>query len=1108
MRQDLRKITLFIIVFTTIQVSDGLAQFDLGFPLIKNYKATDYKAQPQVWSGTQDSAGILYFGNNDGVMIFTGSKWEIVPLSNHSIVRSLKVFNDKIAIGGSDEFGFLSRSNGGTFKYKSLTHKLPDTLNNFNDIHSIEQLGDTLYFGAEHYIFKYYSNKISIIESKTPLQLGLFSFGQNIFAYLPGKGIGIVKTNKIEPINNTEILKGLGAVKILNTNTGNLLVTTVGGIFQLSEKKGMQNLKNISLPCSGFLQTSYIFDVCKINNQYYAFASLKNGILITDLRLNPLSIINRDAGLADDVCTRVFPDYSGNLWGITQNGISFIELQSPISAIDERVGINTALSASLLLDSIFYYGSNFKLSYVNLNQKKSGIPNKFKPVGGYHSQVWKIDTIAEHILIAQRNGLHELINGKRNVLYDKSGNIWNFVRHPFHTNKLIVGGDALHVFKINKKEIRYAHPIPSKLREFRWFVFDKHGKMWISNIESGIYQISLNNALTQIKETKKYDVSKGLPANELNYIWKIDNKIVSATAKGIYLYDTANDLFKPWKPVNDLIQNQVVWVIKPDKNGGFYYGGNEGIGRIIKNTDGSYTLEKSPYNRFDAHILHTLSPQNDSLITFGFSENALILNRNKIVKTQQIKSPIISAVKTTLYDSHSDSALIKSFSSKAQKIEIPHGALITFKFDLPFFTSPDKNLFKTYMDGYDDHWSEWSSATEKEYTNLPHGQYTFRVKAINVFETESNEAVIHFTIIPPWYHTWWAYLLFTGLFGAIISLSILLYTYRLRRYNAHLEKIVAERTKEIRDKNIKLAALTEFRKNVSHMIVHDLKNPLNVILGLSEKPFVKEAGQIMLNLVNNILDVQKFEDASMQLNTSENQLGKTVKNAISMVHLPAQAKEITIINRVSAQIKANYDAGLIERVFVNLFTNAIKYTPVGGEIIVETSIKNNLLNVHVQDNGKGIDEKMINKIFERYTQIDPEKLGVTFSTGLGLNYCKLAVEAHKGTIKATSKPGEGATFTFTIPQYEIDNGIEEDIDNNESNKILLLSSDDQRKILDIAPDLFQLDVYQRTQLENINLKIVKLKNENIKRWSKKLQKAIYDCDEKVYKSLINMLKDE
>jgi signal transduction histidine kinase len=112
-------------------------------------------------------------------------------------------------------------------------------------------------------------------------------------------------------------------------------------------------------------------------------------------------------------------------------------------------------------------------------------------------------------------------------------------------------------------------------------------------------------------------------------------------------------------------------------------------------------------------------------------------------------------------------------------------------------------------------------------------------------------------------------------------LSIFLYTLRLRRYNAHLEKIVEERTKEIRDKNVKLAALTEFRKTVSHMIVHDLKNPLNVILGLSEKPFVKEAGQIMLNLVNNILDVQKFEDAGMKLNiekiNSAKQFGMPLK---------------------------------------------------------------------------------------------------------------------------------------------------------------------------------------------------------------------------------------
>jgi AraC family chitin signaling transcriptional activator len=337
-------------------------------------------------------------------MVLTGLKWEIIPLKNRSIVRSLNVYKNKIAVGGSDDFGFLFRNNAGKFQYESIINLLPDTISSFNDVHSIEQSGDTLYFATERYIFAYFNNSIEVIHSEWPLRLGLFSYVDKLYAYLPGKGLGILNGNAIRYIEKSDILVGRGAVKIIDSEYGKVLISTVGGAYQIIEDNEAFKLEPLELPCSRFLKTAYIFDVAEVNDQYYAIASLHNGLLITDKQFNPLRIINRAAGLADDVCTRVFPDYSGNLWAITQNGISFLELQSPISAIDERLGINTALTASFFSDSLFYYGSNFRLSYMNVEQVKSGLPYKFKPVGGARSQIWKVDTVLNHLLVAQRNG--------------------------------------------------------------------------------------------------------------------------------------------------------------------------------------------------------------------------------------------------------------------------------------------------------------------------------------------------------------------------------------------------------------------------------------------------------------------------------------------------------------------------------------------------------------------------------------------------------------------------------------------------------------------------------------------------------------------------------
>ncbi len=1103
----IKKNTLLVLALTTSIFS--AAQFDLGYPLIKNYKATDYNGQPQIWGISQDTSGVLYFGNNDGVLILTGKHWQTIPMPNRSIARSITNFKDKMAVGASDEFGFLMKNHDGAYIYKSLLPLLPDSASIFNDVHSIQKIKDTLFFVTEKYIFKYFNNQINVLPTKVPLRLGAFNYNDRLWAYMPGKGLGMLQGNRFIACPTTKELTGRGAVKIIQHNKKPLLISTVGGAYKFTNyEEGCPDIFPQKIACSELLQKSYVFDVAKIKNNYYAFATLRQGVIITDSAFNALRIIDRNAGLANDVCTKVMTDYSGNLWACTQSGISFIELQTPISSIDERVGVETALTAALVYKDKFFYGSNFNLMQAYFDPHKHQRSPEFSPVKGNQSQVWKIDTVNDQILVGQRNGLYKIQNGERVPVFAESGNIWNFIRHPLNPEILLVGGDSLFLFSIKNEKIEYSQTIKTPLKEFRWMVFGPQNYLWVSDSESGIYKIKLNNPATKIEKTDNYGTDDGLPANELNYIWKFNKQILAGTAKGIYVYNSKKDRFEDFKEVNQLINYKPVWLIEPDNKDGFFYVGNKGAGHIIKNEKGNFTHAQTLLNRFNAHILHSLYNYHDSLIFLGFPENAFVYNLAQKQPGRTSFKPVIREFRTTRYDKKEDTTISQQHHPQQAVPEIENGTTIDFLFDAPYFTAPEKNQFSYKLAGFDEKWSEWSQQTHKEYTNLPEGNYTFQLKAKNVFEKQSTQTTVNFTVLPPWYATWWAFLLFLTAFFILLTFSIKIYTYRLRRYNLQLEKIVKERTQEIRAKNKKLAALTEFRKNVSHMIVHDLKNPLNVILGLSEKPFVKEAGQIMLNLVNNILDVQKFEDASMKLQKTENQVARTIKSAIARAHLPAEGKEISIINRVSHQYKTWYDNHLIERVLVNLLTNAIKYTPVGGQIIIEAEPDGDNLKISVTDTGKGIDEKQIKSIFERYTQINPEKLGVTYSTGLGLNFCQMAIEAHNGKIDVKSKVNEGSTFFFTIPEYTTDQDLiaqKDDINEQTTGEI---NPEQKKDILQQAPEIVNLSVYHRTQLENICNQLDKLTDPNIKNWNKKLRKTVYDCNAETFSQLIKQLKNE
>jgi len=212
-----------------------------------------------------------------------------------------------------------------------------------------------------------------------------------------------------------------------------------------------------------------------------------------------------------------------------------------------------------------------------------------------------------------------------------------------------------------------------------------------------------------------------------------------------------------------------------------------------------------------------------------------------------------------------------------------------------------------------------------------------------------------------------------------------------------------------------LKELQDFKNGLIGMIVHDLKNPLNIIINMSENKFVTDSGYKMLNMVNNILDVEKYEDISMPINQVNFNLRDLFQQSISKNNFLALLQKIKINNNIEKSIEVNADKEIIERVIDNLLTNAIKFSPQAGNIDINVKIDKNYAYISITDEGVGISKEFQKKIFDKFVQAEVKKSGIIRSTGLGLTFCKLAMEAHNCTIKIYSKQNEGATFTFSIP---------------------------------------------------------------------------------------------
>ncbi len=326
---------------------------------------------------------------------------------------------------------------------------------------------------------------------------------------------------------------------------------------------------------------------------------------------------------------------------------------------------------------------------------------------------------------------------------------------------------------------------------------------------------------------------------------------------------------------------------------------------------------------------------------------------------------------------------------------------------------------------------------------------------------------------------------------------------------------ISAQTENLRSAYDKLKELDEFKQGLTSMIVHDLKNPLNFILNIpnsysQEKKIemMQNAGRQMLNMVLNILDVQKFEEAKICLEKMNYSVNEIVKEAIFQIEFLAKQKNIEIKNEIFDNFVMKIDKELIIRVFANLFTNAIKYTHIGGSITLKAQeTADHKLKISISDTGDGIPEDKLDKVFEKFEQIAAKASGNIRSTGLGLTFCKLAMESHNGNISVKSKLNEGTTFVLIFPKIEFfeKDKFSENRDIAESEKSIFSDfSDKERNLLKpYLTELQKFEVYETTEIENILEHIDFENSKNIEKWENNISETLYNLDFRKYSKLTN-----
>lgn len=780
------------------------AQSQFGYPFIYNYYQSQYNAHFQNWQAWQSDNGMMFFCNNDGIMTFDGSFWQLYPLPDSRVPRCITKANDgTIYVGGDGFFGKISLDSNRNIKIVPLPKMISPDFKDFRVIWNIFSIDSLLFIQGDKKVEIYSKNKFSIIKAERGFYNVFTDSKKNIYfidnhvihKYSNGKEI---KIRTLEPVE-----------QLFERNDSVFAFTINSQIFYLSKNNDLRYIADFLPEIKNITINNFIY-----KNGLFYVSSYTNGIYIFNSKGDLISHLDITNGLVSNNIYNIFVDNINNLWCVTNIGISYVDIISPLRIIDKRYFTDISNPGSLdLINGKIYSDAGFSLISIDLNNK---VPDVQKVVE-LEGQYWNCVNIGNEIY-ACRNPYIVRIDKNNNVKsYGPRENIWNIVKIPYETDTYIVGANTgMYIYKYNGDSLKYVKKIPDFDKRARTIIFDSLNNLWIAAGADGIYKIVLNEDFT-IRSIKNYTKANGLSNNSSMkfFIWK--NKMFISTYKTLFEYDYQKDSIYEFHEITDYFDHsgkKVLQLVGIDELQNLYFEYHDEQNKInifcLTYRNGKFIeLYKSPRRLYGNGVSSLLNISRNTIF-FGLSESYAVLNLDSNYSVDYkfvAKIRRVSIIKN-------DSAIFNGFSFnddstiyEGQRIKTNlkfADRNLRFSFSSPFFIEQQGILYRYKLENYDDEWSNWTFETKKEYTNLPPGSYNFVVEAKNIFNQVSEPANFSFHIEKPWYRTVLAFIVYFILAILLVYGIIKYFTYNLRKRNEKLEFLVDERTHELRLKNIEL----------------------------------------------------------------------------------------------------------------------------------------------------------------------------------------------------------------------------------------------------------------------------------------------------------------
>ena len=717
----------------------------------------------------------MYFANNEGLLQFDGLHWELIKISQISPVRSVFIDSlNHIYVGLFNDFGQVVPDENGRLYYKSLRHLLPAGTT-FDDIWQIYECPEGVVFQSFTYMFILKNDQLKIVK---PANRFLFSYYVNnqLLVQEPEIGLFEYKNGEMIKIPWADQLSDKSIWSILKYGeNGLLLATSRNGIYKYENG----NLEKWNTPAGKMAENAKVFCATKVDgNYYYALGTIIDGVVISDDEGNIVQHVNRYQGLQNNTVLSLFTDNNQNLWLGLDNGIDFIEINSPISYISQHEGLGTGYAARIF-DNKLYIGTNQGL-FVKSFRDFSGNNEKFELVENTTGQVWSLDVFDNQLICSHNVGTF-VINGKTANMISEEDGAWKYIRVNNHP-ELLIGGhyNGLVLLRKENQSWKFFKKIKGFDESSRYLVQDDEGFYWMSHITKGIFRISLNEEMDSVSYFQVFTTKDGLPSNGENIIFQFRDKIYASTKNGFYAFHKETDSFIISNELNELFKlESQLKTLEVDEAGNIWFIAENESGVMRLNEDLTYTKITAPFKQIDNSYVNNFEfiyPYNNNHVFLGI-DNGIAHYSSEFPKSYM--QPFQSYI-TKVELPYIDSVLYLPYKKKeAQyKFQFRKNAF-RFYYTAPFFEDQNHIQFSYSLEYYDDTWSEWTENSFKDFTNLPEGKYVFKMKARNIYGVESSPSAFEFRIMPPWYRSAAAYYTYFVVFIMIIFLATRFLLYRI-----------------------------------------------------------------------------------------------------------------------------------------------------------------------------------------------------------------------------------------------------------------------------------------------------------------------------------------